>query len=429
MAIVVTNWDYVWEEYMKRRRVVITGLGVVSPVGIGKEAFWESLAQGRSGIDRITAFDPADFSSQIAGEVKGFVPEDYISSRQVGRMSRFSQFAVAAAKMAVADAGLEIEPEAERIGVCFGTSIGGGGSVSEQAHIAFLSKGVEGVPSTTCLECAGHAPTSYVSIELGIKGSAVTVASGCATGLDVINWGHLEMSSGRAEVVVSGSTETPIYPFMFALFCAIDVLSKQNDNPKSASRPYDFLRDGLVLSEGAAAVVLEELQHAMDRGANIYAEVLGFGNASEATHMRKTDTEGTSLATAIEIALANGGLCKLDVDYINAHGNSMPDYDITETNAFKKVFGKQTYNIPISSIKSIMGQCYGASGTFQAVSSCLSIENSLIPPTINYEFPDPQCDLDYVPNKARSVRVDNVLMNAHSMGGMHSALILGKLNL
>ena len=310
---------------MKRRRVVITGLGVVSPVGIGKEQFWESLVQGRSGIDRITAFDPSGFPSQIAGEVKGFVPEDYISSRQVGRMSRFSQFAVAAAKMAVADAGLEIEPEAERIGVCFGTSIGTGGRTLEEAYRTFLSEGPRGMRSTTYLEVGTHAPTSYVSIELGIKGTAATIASACATGLDVLNWGYLQIRAGTAEATVVGSTEAPFSPFNFAILCASEAFSKRNNAPQEASRPYDFYRDGLVLSEGAGSVVLEELEHALEREARIYAEVLGFGNASEGAAMRESDLNGTALASAIEVALSNGGLSILDIDYINAHGYRLPD--------------------------------------------------------------------------------------------------------
>ncbi|RLF37735.1 MAG: beta-ketoacyl-[acyl-carrier-protein] synthase II, partial [Thermoplasmata archaeon] len=260
---------------MKRRRVVITGLGVVSPVGIGKEQFWESLVQGRSGIDRITAFDPSGFPSQIAGEVKGFVPEDYISSRQVGRMSRFSQFAVAAAKMAVADAGLEIEPEAERIGVCFGTSIGGGGTVAEETHRDFMAKGVEGVHAWAAAEFSPHAPTSHVSIELGIKGISTTISSACATGLDVINWGCLQICSGASDAIVAGSCDAPFSPLNFSALCASNNLSKRNTAPREASRPYDVLRDGIVVSEGAGAVILESLEHALAREGRIYTEVTG----------------------------------------------------------------------------------------------------------------------------------------------------------
>lgn len=413
---------------MKRRRVVITGLGVVSPVGIGKEAFWKSLVQGRSGIDRITAFDPADFPSQIAGEVKGFVPEDYISSKQAGRMSRFSQFAVAAAKMAVADAGLEIEPEAKRIGVCFGTSIAGGGKLFEQDYQRFLFKGPEGLHPFTASEFSAHASTSHVCIELAVEGPSMTIATACATGLDVLGWGCSQICEGRADVIIAGSSEAPLFPTSFSALCASSNLSKRNDTPWKASRPYDFCRDGIVVSEGSAAVILEELPHALDRKAEIYAQLLGFGNTSEGIHMRESDVSGRSLAKAIKVALADAGIDKSGIDYINAHGNSLPDYDIAETNAFKMVFDKKAYNIPISSIKSMAGQSFAASGTWQVLSSCLAIQNSIIPPTINYEFPDPQCDLDYVPNKARSARVNNVLMNAHSLGGMHSVLILGKLD-
>lgn len=412
---------------MMNRRVVITGLGVVSPVGIGKEAFWEALKGGESGIIRITSFDPSGFPSQIAGEVKDFVPERYINPEHLNRMSRFSQFAVAAAKMAAEDAGLQLDQyDPYRVGVCFGTAIGGGGSLAEETYNDFLAKGVEGVKPWACLEYSTHAPTSYISIELGIKGSSTTIASACSSGLDVVNWGWHEIRSGKADIIIVGGCEAPLSPLNFSTLCAVGVLSTQNDRPEKASRPYDLYRDGLVLSEGAAALVLEELEHALAREANIYAEILGFATASEGVHLRKCDLTGGILADAIEIALINAGLTKYEIDYINAHGNSMPDYDLSETNAFKRVFGKKAYNIPISSIKSMIGQSFGAGGATQVVSSCLTIQTSVIPPTINYEYPDPECDLDYVPNQARTARIKNVLMNAHSLGGMHSVLIIGK---
>jgi len=405
------------------RRVVITGLGVVSPVGIGKEAFWDSLIHGRSGITRITRFDPSDFPSQIAGEVKDFNPEDFIP-KGASKISRFSQFAVAAAKMAVEDAGLDISSDPYRIGACFGTSIGGGGWPFEKAHLEFLNKGPEGVWPFAALEYSSHAPTSYVCIFLGIQGPGVTVASACATGLDVIEWGRTQIRSGKLKAVIVGGTEAPLYPFSFAAFCATGTLSSRNEEPKRASRPYDLYRNGLVLSEGAAAVVLEDMDYALDRGARIYAEVVGFSGASEGMHLRKVDLEGKTLARAIKRALDDANLNPEEVDYICAHGNSMPDYDISETNAFKKALGEYVYHIPISSIKSVMGQPLGSAGAFQVVSSCMSLKYNLIPPTINLEVPDPRCDLDYVPNQARSARIRTVLMNAHSLGGMHSVLVL-----
>lgn len=412
-----------------RKRVVITGLGVVSPVGIGKEAFWQALTQGRSGIGKITSFDVSEYPSQIAGEVKDFVPENHIDSRRARRMSRFSQFAVAAARMAVEDSGLQMEAnDLHRVGVCFGSSIGGG-NVFEQEHCVFLAKGPMSIKPSSWSEYIVHATTSHICIELGIKGPTMTIASGCCTGLDVVNWGCSQIHAGEVEVTIVGSAESPLFPFSFSVLCSMGALSKRNNDPQKASRPYDLHRDGVVVSEGGAAIVLEELEHALDRNAKIYAEVLGFASADEGDHMLRCDTSGETLARAIEIALANAGLSKLGIDYINSHGNSLPDYDLCETNAFKRAFGEGAYNIPISSIKSMIGQALAAGGGFQVVSSCLTIENSLIPPTINYEVPDPQCDLDYVPNQARVARVKKVLTNAHSIGGMHSLLALGKLDL
>jgi len=405
------------------RRVVITGLGVVSPVGIGKEAFWDSLIHGRSGITRITRFDPSDFPSQIAGEVKDFNPEDFIP-KGASKISRFSQFAVAAAKMAVEDAGLDISSDPYRIGACFGTSIGGGGWPFEKAHLEFLNKGPKGIWPLSASEYAPHAPTSYVCIFLGIQGPGVTIASACATGLDVVEWGRSQIRSGRLRAAVVGGTEAPLYPFSFAALCASGNLSSRNKEPEKASRPYDLYRDGIVVSEGAAAVVLEDMEYALNRGAWIYAEVIGFSGASEGNHIRKLDLEGKILTKAMKGALSDAGLSAEEIDYIHAHGNSLQDYDVAETNAFKKVFGEYAYHIPISSIKSMIGHSFGAAGAFQVVSSCMSIQHNLIPPTVNLEVPDPKCDLDYVPNQARFARIQTILINAHSLGGMHSVLVL-----
>ncbi len=409
---------------MKRRRVVITGLGVVAPNGIGKDAFWQNLVAGKSAVDWITAFDPTPYPSRIAAEVKVFNPEKFMSPKRARQLWRFSQFAVASAVMAVEDAGLKIaDTVATETSVCFGTSVNGMGT-AEQSHATFLEKGPDQVRPHILLECPPHAPASHVSIELGITGPTLTISSNCCTGLDVIDAGYKQIVSGRSDVAIVGGCEAPIFPFSFATFSAVRLLSTRNDNPKKASRPYDMLRDGLVLGEGGGAVVLEEMEFARGRGAPIYAEVAGYTSATEQTDMRKTDTTGETLAAAIRRALRNAGIHELEIDYVNAHGSSVPDYDICDTNAFKTVFGDKVFNIPISSIKSMLGQAISVSGMFQVISSCLAIRDSIIPPTINQEVPDPLCDLDYVPNKARTCRVNQVLMNSHGIGGSLSALIL-----
>lgn len=410
----------------KDRRVVITGLGVVAPNGIGKEAFWQNLIAGKSAVDWITAFDPTPFPCRIAAEVRNFKPEDFMSRRQAKEIWRFSQFAVASARMALEDAKFEISPaNAHQVAACFGTCVSGI-EKTEESHIVFLNNGYSGVPPNTCTEYSTHAPVSYVSIEFGIKGPTMTLASGCSTGLDVIKWGYDQIQGGNVSAVIAGSTEAPLAPFCFAAFCAIQVLSTQNQTPTKASRPYDAHRDGMVLGEGGGALVLESLESAQDRGAPIYAEVLGYGIASEAVHLRKVDLSGSALVQAIRQALTDARLAPSDIDHINSHGNSLPDYDLCETNAFKSAFGLQAYSIPISSIKSMIGQPIAASGTFQAIASALTIRHGIIPPTINYETPDPDCDLDYVPNRARVSRVRNVMANAHSLGGTHSVLVIGE---
>jgi 3-oxoacyl-[acyl-carrier-protein] synthase II len=408
------------------RRVVITGLGIIAPNGIGKDEFWKSLISGKSGIDKITSFDASSLPSQIAGEVKNFEPILYLDSKQVRRMSRVAQFAVATAKMAIEDSGLEISDEnRHEIGVCFGTTTGKG-NIFEEDHAEYLSRGMKGIYPLTALQFCPHSLTGYVSVEFGISGPATTISSGCTTGLDVIIWGCSQICSGKMKAIIVGSAETPLFPLLFSTLCASGNLSTRNDDPKGASRPYELKRDGLVISEGGAAVILEDLESALDRGAKIYAEVLGFGSAEEGLDMMKCDISGKTLAQAIKSALAMAKLDASDIDYICAHGNSMPDYDIAETNAFKLVFGERAYKIPISSIKSMIGQPLAASGGFQVAASCLTLQNGIVPPTINYEIPDPNCDLDYVPNQARAARVQTVLINAHSLGETHSVLILGQ---
>jgi 3-oxoacyl-[acyl-carrier-protein] synthase II len=408
------------------RRVVITGLGVVSPIGIGKEAFWESLIAGKSGVDYITAFDPSPYACKVAAEVKDFKPTDFMHERRTKHRGRFSQFAVAAAKLAVEDAQVRLSTYSpERVVACVGTAMSGSGDVYETARVGFDKTGLEGIPMMSGVEFAAHAPVSHVSSELGIRGQAMTLASACSTGLDAIQWGWSQIHEQHADVVLAGSTEAPISEFCFATLCALGAISKFNDPALAASRPYDLRRDGLVLGEGAAICVMEDLDRALDRGAHVYAEVLGFGTGNEGGFGNKMNASELALDDAIRAALRTAGRSAGSIDYINAHGNSLPDYDLIETRAFHRAFGPLAYNVPISSIKSMIGHAMGAAGSFQVAAACLTIAHSTIPPTINYQTPDPECDLDYVPNNARVSRVRTALINAHAMGGTHSVLILG----
>jgi 3-oxoacyl-[acyl-carrier-protein] synthase II len=409
------------------RRVVITGIGVVAPNGIGKQAYWESLVAGKSGVDWITEFDTDPYPCKVAAKVRDFNARDFMSGKQIRHMGRFSQFAVAACRMAVEDSQLSLTPSvAANSMVCFGTS--GGAPIFEQAAINFQLGGLRSVDPWTALEYPPHAPASYVSIELGITGPTISVSSNCCTGLDAIQSAALQIRSGRTKIVLTGSSEAPISPALFATFSALGALSKRSDDPTRASRPYDLLRDGLVIGEGAAGFVLEELEHARDRGAKVYAEIRGFGGASEAIDMRKGDLTGKAMAKAITGAILDSGLKPGDIDHVNAHGSSLPDFDVCDSNAFKEALGRHAYRIPISSIKSMIGQPFAAAGSLQAAAACMSILNQIVPPTINQEVPDPRCDLDYVPNASRVVRVRNVLANGHGFGGGCSALVVGRLD-
>lgn len=411
------------------RRVVITGLGVIAPNGIGKETFWQNLVAGKSAIDYISAFDPSPYPCHVAGEVRDFDPKAFMTSRKAKMMGRFSQFAIAATRLAFEDALLTIGPDlAPLTSIFYGTSINGGGDVAAEALESLLREGVAGINPWAALEYPSHAPSSYVAIEFGITGPALSVSSNCCTGIDAINEGFEHIAKGASTVAVVGGVDAPIFPLAFGAFCALGALTRRNDSPKKASRPYDRLRDGIVIAEGAATLILEELEFARDRGARIYAEVLGHGSASEAIGMRKGDLSGKRMGSAITQAIREAGLTAENIDHVNAHGSSLPDYDICDTNAFKEALGEQAYRIPISSIKSMIGQPVSAAGTIQAAAACLSIRDQIVPPTINHEVADPQCDLDYAPNASRVSRVRYVLINGHSFGGSVAALVIGQLS-
>jgi len=412
----------------KSHRVVITGLGIVAPNGIGKDAFWDALIAGKSGIDFISAFDASSYPCQIAGEVKEFSPMDFVQRRRVRIMGRFSQLAVASTRLALEDSRLTITPSRTfQTTVCFGNSANGIGDIGGDAIEALRIDGVKGVKAWSALEFPPHAAASYLAIEFGIKGRAISISSNCCTSLDALQTGYQQIVEGNAKIALTGGCDAPIFPPSFSAFCALGALSKRNDAPEEASRPYDLLRDGIVISEGSATVVLEDYDYAMDRGAPIYAEVLGYGAASEAIGMRKGDLTGRVMSEAIRSAIAGAHLRPSDIDHINAHGSSLPDYDVCDTNAFKIAFGDHAYKIPVVSIKSMTGQPVSAAGGFQTVAACMSIRDQRVPPTTNQKVPDPQCDLDYVPNVSRVARVNRVLINAHSFGGSVSAVVIGSL--
>jgi 3-oxoacyl-[acyl-carrier-protein] synthase II len=414
------------ELIMEKGKVVITGMGIVAPNGIGIENFWDSLVHGRSGVCKITHFDASSYSSQVAGEVKDFNPLNYMSPKSARRMDRFSQFAVACARMALDDARVEItENNSDRIGIALGSALGGMPTAEEQ-HGIFIEKGLKRVDPLLATKLFLGASTSQVSIEIGVKGHSNTIAGACSAGTDSIGYSFYAIKNNLADIMIAGGTEAPLAPLTFGAFCLIGALSSRNGDPSRASRPFDGKRDGFVMSEGAGIIVLEELENALKRGAPIYAEILSYGTTSDAYSMVQPLPTGEQAKKAIQLALQNANIKPTDIDYINAHGSSTQLNDKIETKIFKEIFGEYVYKVPISSIKSMIGHTLGAAGSIEAIASALTIKNQFIPPTINYEFPDPECDLDYVPNKGRKGFVNTVLSDSYGFGGKNSALIIRK---
>jgi 3-oxoacyl-[acyl-carrier-protein] synthase II len=412
---------------LKKRRAVITGLGIIAPNGIGKEAFWKALKQGKSGIRRITRFDVSKYPSQIAGEVHGFDPTDYMSPKSAKRMDRFSQFAVAAANMAIEDSGITIsQNNNSSIGIVFASAIGGM-DFAESQHSLFMEKGIQRTSPYLAISLFSGASSSQIAIELGVTGYNITLSTACAAGGDAIGHAFHAIRNNLADIIISGGAECPLAPLTFASFCIINGLStKKNNEPWRASRPFDKERDGFVMSEGCGVVILEELTHALDRGAHIYAEIIGYGTTCDAFHMTRPSPDGGGMVRAIQIALDDANIKPEAVDYINAHGTSTLMNDSNETKIIKKVFGEHAYKIPLSSNKSMTGHSLGASPAIEMVASTLTLLSQFLPPTINYEYPDPECDLDYVPNEGRKAKVHTILSNSLGFGGKNVALIIRK---
>jgi len=410
----------------ENRRVVITGLGVIASNGIGKDAFWQALKAGKSGIKEITRFDASSYPSQIAGEVHGFDPLDYMSPKSAKRMDRYAQFAVATSKMALEDAELRItEKNKTNIGIVFSSAVGGA-VLTEKQYSILLEKGLRRANPYLAISLFPGAASSQIAMELGIIGYNNTFSTGCAGG-DAIGHAFHAIRNNLADVIICGGAECPITPLTFGSFCIINALSTHNNKePWRASRPFDKKRDGFVMSEGAGAVILEELNHALDRGAHIYAEIIGYGTTCDAFHITQPSPNGVGSVKAMQIALRDADMRPEKIDYINAHGTSTPINDDHETKVIKKVFGKHAYRIPISANKSMTGHSLGASPAIEFIASVLTIQDQFIPPTINYEYPDPKCDLDYVPNKGREAKVNVMLSNSQGFGGKNVALIIKK---
>jgi 3-oxoacyl-[acyl-carrier-protein] synthase II len=401
------------------KRVVITGLGIVSPVGTGLVAFWNSL----TGIRRITRFDTTQFNTKIAGEITDFEPTRYIDRKEARRMDRFTQFAVVATGMAIEDASLNIEDEdGDRIGVILGSGVGGIETLEEQARVLF-EKGPGRVSPLFVPMMIGNMGAGQVAIKYCLRGPNTTTVSACASSSNAIGDAFKMLQYGRADVMITGGAEAAITPLAMAGFIQMKAMSTRNEEPEKASRPFDLGRDGFVIGEGSAILILETLEHALKRGARIYAEVAGYGSTCDAYHMTAPDPEGHGAANSMKEALGDAGMDVSEVDYINAHATSTQLGDKAETLAIKKVFGEHASKVAISSTKSMTGHLLGASGGLEAMICVLAINSGIIPPTINYEQPDPDCDLDYVPNIARKAVVEVALSNSFGFGGHNATLV------
>lgn len=408
------------------RRVVVTGLGAVTPVGNDVETMWASLLAGKSGVGPITLFDASQFKTKFACEVKNFDPVPIISKKDARRMDRFTQFAVVVAKQALDDSGLQVtEANAPRIGVMIGTGIGGINTIVSQV-IEMLQKGPDRVSPFLVPMMLPDTASGQVAIQFGLKGPNLCVVSACATGSNAIGEAAEWIRRNACDVVLAGGTEAGIIPIAAAGFNNMTAISTRNDAPEKASRPFDKDRDGFVMAEGAAVLVLEELEHALARGAKILAEVIGYGLSADAYHITAPEDTGAGAARAMQMALAQAGLRPDQIDYINAHGTSTLLNDKSETMAIKRVFGEAAYTIPISSIKSMTGHLLGAAGAVEGVVAVKVITEGIIPPTTNYETPDPDCDLDYVPNTPRRKIVNTVMSNSFGFGGHNAVVIFGR---
>ena len=405
------------------RRVVVTGMGAITPLGLDVASFWEGLKSGQNGVALITSFDPTGQPVRFAAEVKRFSPENYLERKEARRMDRFTQFAIAATKEALAHSGLQITDENRtRIGTLIASGIGGLQTLEEQ-HRVFLERGPDRVSPFLIPMMIANMASGQVAIQFGLQGPCTAVVTACAAGTNAIGDAWEIIRRGDADVMIAGGTEAAITPLALASFANARALSIRNDDPEHASRPFDAERDGFVMGEGAGVLVLEELEHALQRGAPILAEITGYAMTADAYHITAPDPEGDGARRVMELAMRKAGVAPDEVDYINAHGTSTPANDRLETLAIKRAFGKHAYRLAISSTKSMTGHLLGAAGAVEAIATVLAIQHQTAPPTINYQVPDPECDLDYVPNTARPMKIDIALSNSFGFGGHNATLV------
>jgi len=408
----------------QRRRVVVTGIGAITPIGTTGAGLWDGLRREQSAVRSLTRFDPSIFRSHNAAEVDDFVPTDHLEAKRAKRLDRFGQFSVAAARMALADACIDLAREdRERIGTMMGTALGGVGYAEEQLGV-FLTQGLRAVDPTLALAVFGGASSCNIAIEFGVQGPNSTNAMSCASGTIAIGDAFRQVRDGYADVMIAGGAEAPLAPLCYGAFAIIRAMSTRNDDPAGSSRPFDKDRDGFVMGEGAAVLILEEYGRAVARGARVYAEVVGYGMTNDAYHMTAPLATGAQAARAMRLALADGGVAPREIGYVNAHGSSTPLNDPTETLAIKQVFGDAAYRLPVSGTKGYYGHALGASGAIEAAICSLSILHEWLPPTVNLDHPDAACDLDYIPAAGRTARVEHVLSNSFGFGGINAALLM-----
>ncbi len=406
-----------------RRRVVVTGLGLVSPLGTGVQSNWEALCAGRSGIGPITKFDVSAFPTQIAGEIKDFRSEDFMDKQQIRRFDIFIHYAMASARMAMDESGLKIDSSNKnRVGCVTGSGLGGL-TMIEQCHKVLLEKGPRRLSPFFIPGIIANMVPGQIAIEFGAKGPNISIETACASGSHAVGEAFKMIRDGTSDAMITGGAEAVITPLGLGGFCSMRALSTRNHEPEKASRPFDLDRDGFVMGEGAGILILEELDQALERGANIYAEVGGYGLSSDAYHITAPEPNGGGAISCMTMALEDAGLKPENIDYINAHGTSTKLNDISENNAIKNVFGEHAHKLPISSTKSMTGHLLGAAGGVETIYTVLTIKHQTIPPTINYETPDPECDLDYVPNVAREAKVRAAMTNSFGFGGTNGCLI------
>ncbi|MBK8248325.1 MAG: beta-ketoacyl-ACP synthase II [Gemmatimonadetes bacterium] len=409
-----------------KRRVVVTGIGALTPIGLSVEGLWEGLHARRSAVTAVTRFDPSPFRSHLAAEVRDFSVLDHLEQKRARRLDRYGQFAVVAARMALHDAAVRMESEdRDRVGTMMGTALGGVGYAEEQLG-NYLRGGLRAVDATLALAVFGGAASCNIAIELGAHGPNSTNAMSCASGSIAIGEGFRQVRDGYADLMVCGGAEAPLAPLCFGAFALIRAMSTRNDDPARASRPFDRDRDGFVMGEGAAILVLEERDRAVARGARIYAEILGFGMTNDAHHMTAPRPDGAQAARAMRLALADGGVAPDEIDYVNAHGSATPLNDPTEALAIRQVFGERTSALPVSGTKGYHGHALGASGAFEAAVCALALERGWVPPTVNLDTPDAACDLQHVAPTGRALDAQRIISNSFGFGGINAALVMGK---